>query len=163
MVGPAIWSTLVMNLSIVTACVPSLKTVLDMFKSGTSFFTVPAQYQTEVDNSSGGLRSRLAHAVTGRFTSNRSGNRSHIDTTGSSSRDWPTKQMKAVSGQHSAQVSSAIRAGDMKSIPERSESQRSLNEGAIMLDDSLRKLRMMIWEQHTMHAGQTSRRVRSTV
>ncbi|OAG37286.1 hypothetical protein AYO21_08471 [Fonsecaea monophora] len=132
MVGPAIWSQLVMNLSILTACIPSLKTVLDMFKSGTSFFTVPAQYQTTVDNSSQGLRSKIATAVTQRFTMKRTANRSQNNTT-ASSREWPTKQMKAVSGQHSAQVSSNVRShSDMKDVPVRSESQRSLTENAIM-------------------------------
>ncbi|OQV09638.1 hypothetical protein CLAIMM_13739 [Cladophialophora immunda] len=132
MVGPAIWSQLVMNFSILTACIPSLKTVLDMFKSGTSFFTVPAQYQSTVDNSSQGLRSKLATAVTQRFALKRSANRSQNDAT-SSVREWPTKQMKAVSGQHSVQVSSNVRShSDMKDLPVRSESQRSLTENAIM-------------------------------
>ncbi|KIX04255.1 uncharacterized protein Z518_07809 [Rhinocladiella mackenziei CBS 650.93] len=132
MTAPAIWSQLVMNLSILTACIPSLKTVLDMFKSGTSLFTVPAQYQSEMDNSSQGLRSRLATAISHRFASKRSANRSQNDTT-HSSRDWPTKPMKAVSGQHSVQVSSAVRnQSNVKDIPERSESQRSLTENTIM-------------------------------
>ncbi|KIW90904.1 uncharacterized protein Z519_08687 [Cladophialophora bantiana CBS 173.52] len=132
MVGPAILNQLVMNLSILTACIPSLKTVLDMFKSGTSFFTVPVQYQSAVDNSSQGLRSKLATAVTQRIALKRSANRSQNDTA-YSSREWPTKQMKAVSGQHSVQISSNVRSNsDLKDIPVRSESQRSLTENTIM-------------------------------
>ncbi len=121
-----------MNLSILTACVPSLKSVLDMFRSGTSFFTVPAQYQTSVANSSGGIRSKLATAVSNRFGTRKSANRSQNDTTRSNS-EWPTKQMKAVSGHHSTQVSSTAMAhADPKSVPQRSESQRSLTQNAIM-------------------------------
>src|ERR1700744_3560274 len=136
MVGPALWSQLSMNLSILTACIPSLKTVLDMFRSGTSFFTVPAQYQSAVDNSSGGLRSRLARAVSHRFMPRRSANRRanrSVNNPAASKSEWPTKQMKAVTGQHSAQVSSAVRNhSDGKGTPERSESQRSLTQAGIM-------------------------------
>ncbi|KAJ9612311.1 hypothetical protein H2200_003908 [Cladophialophora chaetospira] len=132
MVGAAIWSQLVMNLSILTACIPSLKTVLDMFRSGTSFFTVPAQYQTSVDNSSGGLRSRIANAISNRFTSGRSVSRSQKHTSRSAA-EWPTKQMKAVSGQHSVNVTSTAREQvDAKGVPQRSESQTNLTPNEIM-------------------------------
>jgi len=141
-VAPTIWTQLVLNLSILTACIPSLKAALDMFRSGTSLFTVPAQYDSHIETSSNGLRSRLAEAISSRFaltSRRRSGSRgrSQVNTTTtslSSGNEWPPKQMRAVSGQHTVEVSSAGRhqQSKMKGIPERSESQKSLTETGIL-------------------------------
>ena len=131
-VNPAIWTQVALNLSLLTACVPSLKGVLDMFKSGTSLFQLPAQYGTTMSGSgSYGLRSRLTSAIANRFTSNKSANASQIDEQSSRS-EWPTKQMKKVSGQHSTVVSNPGKGSNLNRIPERSESQRSLTENVIL-------------------------------
>lgn len=67
-----------------------------------------------------------------RSISKRSGNRSAPDTKMSAA-EWPTLQMKKVTGQSSAEVSGSKRdLGNSKRILERSESQRSLTENVIM-------------------------------
>ncbi|RVX68487.1 hypothetical protein B0A52_07910 [Exophiala mesophila] len=133
MVSPIIWTAIVMNLSILTACIPSLKGVLDMFKSGTSLFTIPTQYEAELGSSSKGVTSRIKTALSGRLGIG--GTRNHSQTGASSaSGEWPTRQMKKVQGgHHTSEVSSAGKEkSHLGNIPERSESQRSLTEGAIL-------------------------------
>lgn len=79
-----------MNLSIITACIPSLKAVIDMFWSGALMFTVPTQYTSSAHDGSGGitnnrsktnndsLASRLARRA---FKSSSSQNHSQNDNT----------------------------------------------------------------------------------
>lgn len=133
LVHPTIWTAIVMNLSILTACIPSLKGVLDMFKSGTSLFTIPTQYEAELGSSSKGVTSRIKTVLSSRLGIHGSKDRSQTGAS-SASGEWPTKQMKKVQGgHHTSEVSSAGKEkSNLGNIPERSESQRSLTEGTIL-------------------------------
>jgi hypothetical protein len=51
---PSIWSQIMLNLAILTACMPSLKRLLDTFRSGTAAVTITGPYEL---SSSGGLAS----------------------------------------------------------------------------------------------------------
>jgi hypothetical protein len=127
---PAIFMQIVMNLSILTACIPSLKGVIDIFLSGTSLIAVPEQYRTTLSNStSHGIKSRVRTALG--LSVNKSTVGTQIDTSQNRSQ-WPTEQMKSVSGQHSSHVSTNGKKQGPTHIPGKSESQKSLTEDAIL-------------------------------
>lgn len=118
-----------MNASILTACIPSLKGVIDIFLSGTALINVPEHYRTTLSSSgSQGLRSRVRTALG--LSVNHSSHGTRNDSTKHG--EWPTKQMKSVTGQHSSQVTTNGKKQGVNHVPERSESQRSLTEDAIM-------------------------------
>lgn len=117
-VQPTIWGQIAMNLAILTACVPSLKGVIDMYLSGASMFTVPGQY-TSSNNDSGvnGIRSLLPS----RFGRYKTG--SQTQKNGSNLRSRDTK--------NASHLGSKSRE-EPHTIPERSESQTSLRGNNIM-------------------------------
>jgi hypothetical protein len=121
---------IVMNLSILTACIPSLKGVIDIFLSGTSLIAVPEQYRTTLSGStSHGIRSRVRTALG--LSVNKSIAGTHNDTS-QSRNQWPTDQMKSVSGQYSSQISTNGKKQGSTHVPGKSESQKSLTEEGIM-------------------------------
>lgn len=63
LVKPIILGQIALNASIITACVPSLKGVIDTFWSGATVFTAPAHYTTHNSQRSG-----LVYGVRSRFT-----------------------------------------------------------------------------------------------
>lgn len=115
-VEPTIFGQIAMNLAILTACVPSLKGVIDMYLSGASVFTVPGQY-TSSNNDSGvnGIRSLLPSRF-GRYK------------TGSQTQN---KGSNVILGSQDTKNASQLRSQGLietRAIPERSESQISLRE-----------------------------------
>jgi len=110
LVEPLIWGQIAMNLSILTACVPSLKGMIEMFRSGASMFTVPGQYNSSsLSNGPGGIRS----LVPSRFRTRPSG---------SQKREWRSNE----------NLGSNSRGEQTDTILERSESQTRLTDNVIM-------------------------------
>ena len=116
-VQPTIWGQITMNLAVPTACIPSLKGVIDMYLSGASMFTVQGQYTFSNNESAvNAFRSLLP----GRFSRLKA--RSQTKEEGSNVFSHDTKN------------ASHLRSKSWEeshTIPERSESQVSHREGNI--------------------------------
>ena len=121
-----------MNFSILTACVPSLRGVFDIFGSGTSLFTVPVQYEATMASGSQDLRSRIRTAL------DKSGNGGRQDNSKISRHSkYPIFRPWKGDGQHFAEVSSIGRKlTNLPPVPGQSESQTNLARNAILrIDD----------------------------
>lgn len=125
----AIWSQVVMNL-ILTACVPSLKGVFDIFGSGTALFTLPCNTKPPWLVAQD-LWSRIRTAL------NKSGNESRQDNNKTSRHSkYPIFRPRNGDGQHSAEVSSTGRKlTNLHPVTGQSESQTNLARNAILRTD----------------------------
>ena len=122
LVTPIIWGQVAMNLSILTACIPSLKGVLEMFFSGASLFQVPERYESDLATSSRdyGLRSLVASRF--RVFKSKSGMRSDVNS----------HSRSIIRNENGTRVVNTSRRGKEDTLPgdhERSESQVSLHDG----------------------------------
>ena len=114
LVEPSIMGQIALTTSILTACVPSLKGVVEMFYSGASTFVVPTQYQGSYDNS-GSHRGIIRSFIPNRFRLAKSGSQSQTNKS-----------------QNASHLRSKERSEQPHTIPERSESQTNLRDDAIM-------------------------------
>ena len=116
MTEPSIIGQVAVSLSILTACVPSLKGVIEMFWSGASQFVVPTQCTSSHNASrNNGLRS----LIPSKFRSNCSSGGTPQDQGHGRSRDQKTESY----------LKSGDRIAPPNAVIERSESQTNLREG----------------------------------
>lgn len=119
LVEPSIWGQIAMNLSILTACVPSLKGVIDMFWSGASMFTVPGQYNpSSLSSGPGGIRS----LVPSRFRTFTTGSQNRANNSNLKSREQRSNE----------HLGSTACDQQPDTILERSESQTRLTDNNIV-------------------------------
>lgn len=118
LVDPTVWNQIALNLSIVTACVPSLKGVIDTFWSGASMFTVPHQYSSSDPSGTFALRS----IVPSKFRTNKS--QAGVRTNNSAFDPRPSRNETNFEGAH-------LHQRDPSKFG-RSDSQVSLHGNAIM-------------------------------
>ena len=113
LVEPAILGQIAQSLSILTACVPSLKGVIEIFWSGASQFTVPTQYTSShiASGSHGGIRSLIPN----KFRPTKSGSQTHNQNHVHSLELKNQSHIRSGHGEHP------------HTIHERSESQINLN------------------------------------
>ena len=117
LVDSTILGQIAMNFAILTACIPSLKGVLEIFFSGASLFTVPVEYGNSY-SAGGGIRS----FIPSRFRY---------------SNHWRTGDM----GSHSVTISRSDNRNTMAG--KRSESQVSLTD---LTDNIMRTVEYEVYE-----------------
>ena len=130
---PSIWNQVVLNLSVLTACIPSLKRVLGEFSTGLTGITITEQHELITSNQSQ-TDSKTGYSRTGgrsifRYGHNvdpRAGNTSQIST---------TSRIGGFGGERRNQSRNYSRGLKGKTDPEeeeQSESIKGLTDDAIM-------------------------------